>query len=118
MNALSNLVTLPHFVELTVPSTVAIDIVANVNLIKNVLDKVSSVFAKAFGGATVTNGDGEWYSDSLQSVVSEPVKIVKSYAVYFDDESIQLIVDTAKFVKDELSQESVLISIDGIAYLV
>jgi hypothetical protein len=115
---LSNLFTLRHVVSLTLPSTVNIDNLADSSLLASVESKVIADMANMFGGATVTLGNGAWYSDSLGSVVFEAVKIVTSFASDLDDQAVALMIDLAEYVKAELSQESVLITLDGIAYLV
>lgn len=83
-----------------------------------VYDNVLTTMSKAFGGATLTDGNGAWYSDILGTIVQESVKVVQSYCSDMDDSTIVTMIDLAEMVKAQLSQESVLITLDGKAYLV
>lgn len=115
---LNTLFSLSHVVSITLPSTVNIDGTANEAQLTAVYDNVLTTMSKAFGGATLTDGNGAWYSDILGTIVQESVKVVQSYCSDMDDSTIVTMIDLAEMVKAQLSQESVLITLDGKAYLV
>ena len=117
-NRLSALFSLSHFVEITLPSTVNIAEQADAKLLADVLAYVVQALSVRFGGCTVTDAQGAWYSSELGSLVYEPVKIAKSFAIGFEQADVTVILDLATYVKSVLSQESVLVNLDGIAYLV
>lgn len=115
---LSGLFTLSHVVSITLPSTVDIDNQADSSLLAKVYDYCLTNMSETFGGATVTNGQGAWYSNDLGKLVFESVNIVTSFAAELSDHEISRMIDMAEFVKAELRQESVLVNLNGKAYLV
>jgi hypothetical protein len=115
---LSGLFSLSHTVSLTLPSTVEIDKAASDSLLTEVYNYAVESMSNIFGGCTVTSGQGAWYSDSLGRLVLEQVNILTSFAAELSDSEVTKIIDLAEYVKAALSQESVLITLDGKAYFV
>lgn len=105
-----------HSVSVTVPTTVAIDVPADARAVQAQVDHIVRVFSVNYGGATVTEGQGAWYSDELKKIVYEPVKIVTAY--HDSDGQHGLIESLAMDIKNMLHQEAVLYTVDGVAYLV
>lgn len=103
---LADCTSLSDYAQIFVPSTInvnqAIDNSDMVNLVKTEL-------SKRFGGtSTYDYVEGSWYSDDLASLVEEGVKIVHSWASKLSEDDISFVISLAKFVKVEMSQESVL----------
>lgn len=107
-----------HSVSITIPSTVDIDNGASQEKIDVCVERVVKVFADVFGGATVTKADGAWFSAELHKVVYEPVVIVTSYHDGSVERAHSLAEAMAEVIRDDMSQECVAYTIDGVMYLV
>lgn len=113
-----NLFSMSHNVSIVLPSTYAIDGKADNEILARVHEHVITVMSESFGGCTITDGQGAWYSNELAKLVYESVKIATSFANELGNNEHSTMLHLAEFVKAELRQESVLITLDGIAYLV
>ena len=70
-----------------------------------------------FGGATKIDAIGAWVSDD-KGLVLENITIVYAFAKEIDLSEFYQLHDFAEEIKTALSQECVLVEIDGSAYLV
>ncbi len=107
------MLTLSHVASIFVPSTVDIDkAIDNSGIVRSILGQLS----EKFGGASTTQVQGAWLSDSAGLVVENVTRIF-CYAT--EREALHdAFFNLAEELKSELSQEAVLIDIDNIGYLV
>lgn len=107
------MLTLSHVASIFVPSTVNVNQAVDTSQIVNgILAQLSS----QFGGASCIDVTGAWLSDSSGLVV-ESVKRIFCYGT--DREELFVAFSSlAEEIKAELTQESVLIDIDNVGYLV
>lgn len=107
------MITLSHVASIFVPSTVDVNkAIDNSGIIRSILAQLS----EKFGGASATQVQGAWMSDSAGLVVENVTRIF-CYAT--ERESLHdVFFNLAEDLKVELSQEAVLIDIDNVGYLV
>ena len=107
------MIILSHVASIFVPSTINIDSqIDNTQIVNSILAELSSTF----GGASATQVQGAWLSDTAGLVVENVTRIF-CYAT--ERESLHdVFFNLAEELKSELSQESVLIDIDNVGYLV
>ena len=107
------MITLSHVASIFVPSTVDIDkAIDNSGIVHSILSHLS----EKFGGASATQVKGAWMSDAAGLVVENVTRIF-CYAT--EREALcDVFFSLAEELKAELSQESVLIDIDNVGYLV
>ena len=107
------MITLSHVASIFVPSTVDIDShVDNAEIVASILSELSS----EFGGASSTNVKGAWLSDTAGLVVEEITRIF-CYGENRDN-LFSAFVNLAERIKTDMSQDSVLIDVDNVGYLV
>lgn len=107
------MLTLSHVASIFVPSTVDIDkAIDNSGIVRSILTQLS----EKFGGASATQVQGAWMSDNAGLVVENVTRIF-CYAT--ERESLHdVFFALAEELKLELSQESVLVDIDSVGYLI
>lgn len=107
------MLTLSHVASIFVPSTVNVNQTVDTSQIVNgILAQLSS----QFGGASMQDVTGAWLSDSSGLVV-ESIKRIFCYGP--DREELFAVFSSlAQELKEELTQESVLIDVDNVGYLV
>ena len=107
------MITLSHVASIFVPSTVNIDSqIDNTQIVNSILAELSS----EFGGASAQDVRGAWLSDTAGLVVENITRIF----CYGSDkgEMLDVFSTLAKRIKVEMSQDSVLIDVDNVGYLV
>jgi len=107
--------TLPHVIALYVPGTVSVNVKTNTaEFAKN----VAAEFARLFGGSTIRENLGYWISDTAD-LVEETTREVFSFASDAAlSDNLATVLQLAESIKRDLSQESVLVSVDGQALFV
>ncbi len=107
------MVTLSHVASIFVPSTVDIDkAIDNSGIVRSILAQLS----EKFGGASATQVQGAWLSDTAGLVVENVTRIF-CYAT--ERETLHdVFFNLAEELKVEMSQDAVLIDIDNVGYLV
>ena len=107
------MITLSHVASIFVPSTVNIDSqIDNTQIVNSILAELSS----EFGGASAQDVRGAWLSDTAGLVVENITRIF----CYGSDkaEMLDVFSNLAQRLKVEMSQDSVLIDVDNVGYLV
>ena len=112
---LQNLFCLDHNIRVYIPST------NNVNEKTDNAEYIADglrLFSDLFGGATSYDAMGAWLSNS-QGVVTEPVKIIESYATKeATAKGLAKVLEFARRIKSELHQEAVSLEYDNKLYFV
>lgn len=110
---MKQLITLPQSATITIP-TYEPNSPATIEATINEM-------VQRFGGATVTQANGHWYSDEQEKVISEPVTIITSYCkgqMELSEVTIKSVMCHLAFkVKKELEQEAVAITVNGTMFL-
>lgn len=107
------MLTLSHVASIFVPSTADVNqTIDNTSIVSGILAQLSS----QFGGASMQDVTGAWLSDSSGLVV-ESVKRIFCYGTD-REELFAAFSSLAEELKTELTQESVLIDVDNVGYLV
>lgn len=96
-----------------IPTTQDVDTPASQSAVDNAISEAATLMSLMYGGATVTTGDGAWYSDARQDIVKERVYIVKAAAMQITDEQIDKLVDFAEEIRERFNQEAVTLEING-----
>lgn len=107
------MIILSHVASIFVPSTVNIDSqIDNTQIVNSILAELSS----EFGGASAQDVKGAWLSDTAGLVVENITRIF----CYGSDkaEMLDVFSNLAQRLKVEMSQDSVLIDVDNVGYLV
>jgi hypothetical protein len=81
------------------------------------IDNALEIFSKMFGGATAIDGKGAWLNDQNR-LVKEDVTIVYSFTSKLNNKTIDEVVAYAKKIKNELSQSSVSLEVNGKMYFI
>ena len=118
LEQLNNRTRLQHRVAVYVPSTVDIDKTANT---EKWVDMAASGLVNLYGGATVTEGVGYWFSDEKQAMIREQVKIVYAYSddlQGMDGEKINQVLSFCEHMKEALKQEAISLEIDNELYFI
>lgn len=118
IEALKNRTRLQHRVAVYVPSTVDIDKAADT---EKWVEMAASGLVNLYGGATVTEGTGFWFSDEKQAMIRESVKIVYAYCndvSGVDGESINQVLSFCEHMKAALKQEVISLEIDNELYFI
>jgi len=100
-----------------VPSTVNVD--ENIDNAQFV-NRFAKIFSQEFGGATITQAQGCWYSDSLNKLVKEDVTIVEAFGDNKDIESFfhWNLIPMAEQLRNEMTQDCVAVRLNGNLYLI
>lgn len=108
-----NVIELNHVFELYVPTQCMCKEQLDEKLRTEILNEVKTKFSKWFGGCSTHGIEGNWILPD-ESLANEPVDVVKSYS---SDDAYDDYIDQAKnlavSVADRLSQDMVLLTIDG-----
>lgn len=115
-NPLESLISLDHQAKIFVPSTTdATETCDNSNMV----EFVQIELAMLFGGFTTYKANGGWVSDE-HGLISEPVTIVSANFTneQYTNGNLQTIIDIAKKVCKDMSQEAVSMEIDGKLYFI
>lgn len=118
IEALKNRARLQHRVAVYVPSTVDVDKVADT---EKWVEMAASGLVNLYGGATVTEGVGYWYSDEKQAMIRESVKIVYAYSddlQGMDGAKINQVLSFCEHMKEALKQEAISLEIDNELYFI
>lgn len=102
---------LNHYVTIYVPSTLH-DQPAPDSLVSESLDSVIQELSIAYGGCTVSEAIGGWYSTDLGKVIREKVYLCKSFS-----ESVPAraaLIELCEKLKVNFQQEAVSLEIDSI----
>jgi len=98
-----------HQISAYIPTTTAVDRPVDTS---EVMQRTLTYFTTRFGGATSTQAQGAWNSDSA-GVVSERVYLVVSYTTQEDlSQHVDDVIDFMRQIKTELAQEAMAIEID------
>jgi hypothetical protein len=82
----------------------------------SVVFRTAGLFARLFGGFTITQGQGGWMSPT-QGLVMEDVTLVSSHC--YDsalDAGLPRVMAMAKGICKTMSQESVAVEVNGVLY--
>ncbi len=66
-----------------------------------------------FGNTYTYNSQGSWYSDELKKVIIENITIIQVTLNKVTEQDINIFIDLAKHIKQEMSQEGVSIAINN-----
>ena len=105
-------------VKVTVPSTVDVSKGASQELIDSEVDHVLAVLSELFGGATAIEGRGG-YVDEQGRLITEKVVVIEALcekqSAHFQADQV---MDLGAQICESMSQECVLVQIDGVAHFV
>lgn len=114
---IQNIFTFSHRVELYLPSKKSDGTELDASTRDSVELELGKKLTELFGGATASEAAGFYqHLDGRMSL--ERISIIYSFVEKLDESVLQHLFSLAAYVKDILSQESVLITIDGKAYLI
>ena len=77
------------------------------------IDRVLTLFSLRFGGATVYNVRGAWYSDIEKKVMIDENVLIESNTDNVSDDDITFLQDIAKNARVEFRQEAISIKVNG-----
>lgn len=98
-----------HQVSVFIPTTTDINKVVDTS---DYVRKTLVFFGEKFGGATSSQAQGVWNSDTL-GIVNETVHVIVTYTTEDDlSRSVDEIIEFVKNIKNELSQEAMAIEIN------
>lgn len=116
MKSLQDCIKLPHQVTFLVPSTVNVNQEDNQKAVL-VLDYVKRTCAIHYGGFTsYSQADGGWMSDVV-NLVEEKVTPVSVFVPDLSAKTQDHFLGIADYIKTEMTQESVMVIVDGKGYL-
>ena len=105
-------------VKVTVPSTVDVGKPASQIMIDSIVDQVLITLSDLFGGATALHGRGAYVSDA-GDLITEDVIVVEALcekqSAHFQADQV---MDLGAQICEAMSQECVLVQIDGVAHFV
>lgn len=117
LKALEGLFTLPVNIKLFIPSTIEVNKKAK-HIQKKFTDVSLLEFAELFGGATSYKAIGAWNSPTV-GLMKEDVVIVESFAtVDAINKGISKIIELAKRIKKEMSQDSIALEYQNKLFLI
>ena len=108
---------LEHVVKIYVPSTVKGDIPITEEAHQKFVDQAMTKLSGWFGGATAIPGQGAWVDDK-GTLIKEKVTIVYAFAETLDKDAINKVAAYAKQLKEDLSQSSISLEVDGKLYFI
>ena len=112
---LENLIELSSKIRFFVPSTT--EVTEEIDS-SEIVTRVQSKFSEMFGGATTYNAIGCWTSP-VAGLVKEKVTVVASFCNEKAlEENIEEVLEMAKTIKAEMSQEAIALEINNKLYLV
>lgn len=117
-NRLEGLTKLQHSVTIYIPSTDGAKGTASAFKVSETVAYIAEEMAKLFGGYTITEGTGGYYSEELGETIEEKVYMIRSNTDNLSQLNINKCVIHAEYVKDWHAQECVSLEIDGTLYFV
>lgn len=115
--SLQQFIRLSHKVEVYVPSRDKDGHLLATDLIGRLQGEVADKLTELFGGATVTPAAGFYrHHDGRRAL--EDVRIVFAYASELSMDNVSECINLALYVKDTARQETILLTVDGEAYLI
>ena len=115
MKTLKNCIKLGSKVTVYVPSTTDVDIQTDT---REYVEKTASLLAGCFGGATSSPAIGYWLSSDV-GLVRENTTIVFAYASEADlSAKIDTVVAWCDSMREELTQESIALEVNGEMYFI
>ena len=114
MSHFDDCVKLQHKAEVYVQSTVDVDHNADN---AQFVEAVARTLSRLFGGASAQKVTGYWLASNGQVVIEAPT-IVYAYMATMALENMDKLYDLAEGLKRDMRQESILVTVDGTAYLV
>jgi|SRR5688572_2550627 len=116
MRSFSQCTKLAHEVTFFVPSTVNVDKI-DTDLANRVFDYIETSLATRFGGATENApAKGSWISDTVGKV-KEGIRPLTVYCADLSDETQDYLLGLADYIKSEMTQEAVMVVVDGQGHL-
>ena len=103
---------LSHSVTVYIPTTIHAS-AAPRSKIKELRDTVKRTLSILFGGYTETIGNGGWYSNELNKIISERVYLVKAYANDIQPLQLEQVKALCNQIKAELEQEAVSLEVNN-----
>lgn len=111
INPFESVFCLANQVKIFIPSTLnATEKTDN----SKIIDEIASKLSELNGGATISNGQGCWNSDTF-GLIKEDVTIITSSC---ESINYSALYDIAYQIKIDMNQESVAVEINGKLYLV
>jgi hypothetical protein len=105
---------LSHTVSITVPSTMGLsEPIVNTEYALAVAKKLAVLFG---GSRIIDNIQGLYISDNGTEVIEKNTDII-AYCETLTDEQVEEVIKIALELKSQMNQESILYSIDNIAYI-
>jgi hypothetical protein len=108
---LETLTNLKENVKIYIPSTMFNEKINNSYFVECVESKMS----KFFGGCTSFSANGSYVSDSGK-LIKEDIIVCQSFTNELTNNEIDLILEVAKWLKDEMKQECISIEINNKMY--
>jgi hypothetical protein len=111
----NNYVKLANRIAVYIPSTINVSVSFSTD---SIVDECAGLLSKLFGGATITEAQGCWISETA-GLVKESVKVVYSYCsnVHYS-EAVPQILEYAEGLKIQLSQEAIAVELNNKLFLV
>ena len=115
MEALKNFITLSQKIEIYVPSTINVNTeIDNSEYVK----KTAILLANCFGGASSELLLGYWMSDKCGLVTEKTTKVYANCNSEDLEKHIEEIVQWCYTMKEELSQESIAITVNNVMHFI
>jgi len=112
------MVTLANRAELYIPHSDAAGTPVSFATVKAVTDKIAAELAAIAGGCTESLAQGRYVTDSGQ-LLSEAIRILTVYASDTQLAELQTkLAELAETIRAELAQESVMYTVNNVAYIV
>lgn len=100
-------------IHLFIPDTYNINEVAGKEKLKKVISTViQKIYKKYEMVPTLEKGLGSWYSEELQQVVYDNLIIASVHLEDVSEDDIKFFIKLARFIKKEMRQEAVSITIN------
>lgn len=116
MRTFQSLTKLAHEVTIFVPSTSDVNN-QNYALQSEVMSKLGTSLSSRFGGTTENApAKGLWISEEM-GLVADSIIPLTTYTPDFSEETQDYFISLGEYVKNTMSQEMVLIVVDGQGYL-
>lgn len=111
---LENLFKLNGKVEIFVPSTINVSEEVNNS---EYVDKALDLLSDCFGGATTTQAVGAWRSG--KALIKERTSLVFAHCGEEDlNKNINKVIDFCEWLKEEMTQEAIAMTINGEMYFI
>ena len=114
---IASIITFSHRVELYVPSVQNDGAPIAESTRSGVVQEIGKQFSAIFGGATASEAGG-FYQHLDGRMTVERVTVVYAFAEKLGKGTLEEISSLTRYIKEVCKQESVMMSIDGKAYLI